>query len=195
MGRKVRVERQTQETRVSVELNLDGRGEYQVRTSIPFLDHMVSLMAKHGLFDLNIHAQGDLEVDLHHTVEDVGIALGEAFDKALGEKMGIKRYGSALVPMEEALASASVDLSGRPYLVYKVPPISGKVRDFDLDLGKEFFKAYSNQARCNLHLELRYGEDLHHCLEAIFKAVGMALDEACSVDERVKGVPSTKGKL
>lgn len=195
MGRRGRVERRTAETAVTVELEIEGKGDYQIQTGIPFLNHMLSLFAKHGLFDLKIQAQGDVEVDLHHTVEDVGIALGEAFEKALGEKVGIKRYGSALVPMEEALATVSVDLSGRPYLVYKVPSLSGRVKDFDLELGKEFFKAFANQARCNLHLELRYGEDLHHSLEALFKAFGKALDEATALDERVKDVPSTKGKL
>jgi len=195
MGRRGRVERRTAETAVTVELEIEGKGDYQIQTGIPFLNHMLSLFAKHGLFDLKIQAQGDVEVDLHHTVEDVGIALGEAFEKALGEKVGIKRYGSALVPMEEALATVSVDLSGRPYLVYKVPSLSGRVKDFDLELGKEFFKAFANQARCNLHLELRYGDDLHHSLEALFKAFGKALDEATALDERVKGVPSTKGKL
>ncbi|MBI5167289.1 MAG: imidazoleglycerol-phosphate dehydratase HisB [candidate division NC10 bacterium] len=195
MGRRGRVERRTAETAVTVELEIEGKGDYQIQTGIPFLNHMLSLFAKHGLFDLKIQAQGDVEVDLHHTVEDVGIALGEVFEKALGEKVGIKRYGSALVPMEEALATVSVDLSGRPYLVYKVPSLSGRVKDFDLELGKEFFKAFANQARCNLHLELRYGEDLHHSLEALFKAFGKALDEATALDERVKDVPSTKGKL
>ena len=193
--RKAKTERVTSEVKVKVEINLDGKGDYEIETGIPFFDHMLSQLAKHGYFDLKISASGDLDVDFHHTVEDVGLALGDAFLKALGDKKSIRRFGEAFVPFDETLAFASVDLSGRPYLVYKVKVPKSKVGEFDLELGEEFFKSFSNTLLCNLHIELKYGENLHHMIEALFKAVGRALDNATRIDARSGGIPSTKGKL
>lgn len=193
--RKAKTERVTSEVKVKVEINLDGKGDYEIETGIPFFDHMLSQLAKHGYFDLKISASGDLDVDFHHTVEDVGLALGDAFLKALGDKKSIRRFGEAFVPFDETLAFASVDLSGRPYLVYKVKVPKSKVGEFDLELGEEFFKSFSNTLLCNLHIELKYGENLHHMIEALFKAVGRALDNATGIDARSGGIPSTKGKL
>ena len=193
--RKAKTERVTSEVKVKVEINLDGKGVYEIETGIPFFDHMLSQLAKHGYFDLKISASGDLDVDFHHTVEDVGLALGDAFLKALGDKKSIRRFGEAFVPFDETLAFASVDLSGRPYLVYKVKVPKSKVGEFDLELGEEFFKSFSNTLLCNLHIELKYGENLHHMIEALFKAVGRALDNATRIDPRSGGIPSTKGKL
>ena len=193
--RKAKTERVTSEVRVKVDINLDGKGVYEIETGIPFFNHMLSQFAKHGYFDLKISASGDLDVDFHHTVEDVGLALGDAFQKALGDKKSIRRFGEAFVPFDETLAFASVDLSGRPYLVYKVKVPKSKVGEFDLELGEEFFKSFSNTLLCNLHIELKYGENLHHMIEAIFKAVGRALDKATRIDPRSGGIPSTKGKL
>ncbi len=193
--RKAKTERVTSEVKVKVEINLDGKGDYEIETGIPFFDHMLSQFAKHGYFDLKISASGDLDVDFHHTVEDVGLALGDAILKALGDKKSIRRFGEAFVPFDETLAFASVDLSGRPYLVYKVKVPKSKVGEFDLELGEEFFKSFSNTLLCNLHIELKYGENLHHMIEALFKAVGRALDNATRIDARSGGIPSTKGKL
>ena len=193
--RKAKTERVTSEVRVKVDINLDGKGVYEIETGIPFFNHMLSQFAKHGYFDLKISASGDLDVDFHHTVEDVGLALGDAFQKALGDKKSIRRFGEAFVPFDETLAFASVDLSGRPYLVYRVKVPKSKVGEFDLELGEEFFKSFSNTLLCNLHIELKYGENLHHMIEAIFKAVGRALDKATRIDPRSVGIPSTKGKL
>lgn len=193
--RKAKTERVTSEVKVKVEINLDGKGDYEIETGIPFFDHMLSQLAKHGYFDLKISASGDLDVDFHHTVEDVGLALGDAILKALGDKKSIRRFGEAFVPFDETLAFASVDLSGRPYLVYKVKVPKSKVGEFDLELGEEFFKSFSNTLLCNLHIELKYGENLHHMIEALFKAVGRALDNATRIDPRSGGIPSTKGKL
>ena len=193
--RKAKTERVTSEVKVKVDINLDGKGVYEIETGIPFFNHMLSQFAKHGYFDLKISASGDLDVDFHHTVEDVGLALGDAFQKALGDKKSIRRFGEAFVPFDETLAFASVDLSGRPYLVYKVKVPKSKVGEFDLELGEEFFKSFSNTLLCNLHIELKYGENLHHMIEAIFKAVGRALDKATRIDPRSGGIPSTKGKL
>jgi imidazoleglycerol-phosphate dehydratase len=193
--RKAKTERVTSEVKVKVEINLDGKGVYEIETGIPFFDHMLSQLAKHGYFDLKISASGDLDVDFHHTVEDVGLALGDAILKALGDKKSIRRFGEAFVPFDETLAFASVDLSGRPYLVYKVKVPKSKVGEFDLELGEEFFKSFSNTLLCNLHIELKYGENLHHMIEALFKAVGRALDNATRIDPRSGGIPSTKGKL
>lgn len=193
--RKAKTERVTSEVKVKVEINLDGKGVYGIETGIPFFDHMLSQFAKHGYFDLKINAAGDLDVDFHHTVEDVGLALGDAFQKALGDKKSIKRFGEAFVPFDETLAFASVDLSGRPYLVYNVKVPKSKVGEFDLELGEEFFKSFSNSLQCSLHIELKYGENLHHMIEAVFKAVGRALDNATRIDPRSGGIPSTKGKL
>lgn len=193
--RKAKTERTTSEVKVEVEINLDGEGNFSIDTGIPFFDHMLAQFARHGYFDLRIKAVGDLEVDFHHTVEDVGLALGDAFLKALGDKKSITRFGEAFVPFDETLAFASVDLSGRPYLVYNVSVPKTKVGEFDIELGEEFFKSFSNTLHCNLHIELRYGDNLHHVIEAVFKAVGRALDKASQIDPRSGDVPSTKGKL
>jgi imidazoleglycerol-phosphate dehydratase len=195
MSRTAVVERVTKETRIRLSLGLDGTGEAKVCTSVPFLDHMLDLFARHGLFDLQVEAQGDIDIDFHHTVEDVGIVLGEALKRALGGKEGIRRYGHATVPMDETLASAAVDLSGRPYLCYNVPLPKVKIGDFDVELVREFFQAFANTGALNLHLNLLYGENVHHMVEGCFKAFARALDEATRSDERITGVLSTKGKL
>lgn len=195
-ARKALIERKTTETNVSVELCLDGDGTGKISTNIPFLDHMLNLFARHGLFDLNIEAEGDIEIDFHHTVEDIGIVLGQAISQAVGDKKGIKRYGSALIPMDETLASVALDLSGRPYMVYNITmPRKGRIKEFDTDLIEDFFQALVNNSGITLHINLQYGRNIHHIFEAIFKAFGRALDEATSIDSRVSGVPSTKGKL
>jgi imidazoleglycerol-phosphate dehydratase len=195
MARKARVERNTQETQVKMTLDLDGAGKYGVKTSVPFLDHMLSLMARHGHFDLKVEAKGDIEVDYHHTVEDVGIVLGQAFKQALGDMKGIRRFGEAKVPMDETLAEAVVDISGRPGLVYNVKMPKGKVGEFDVELAYDFFKALTNHAGLTLHVNVPYGDNLHHIIEAIFKAFGRAMDIATALDAKSKGVPSTKGVL
>jgi len=192
--RTAKVERKTKETDISITLNLDGRGNYTINTSIPFLDHMLSLLCKHGLFDLKIKAKGDTEVDYHHTVEDIGIVLGKAVKQALGTMRGITRYGQATVPMDEALASVSIDISGRPYLVYKVEfQKRSKIKNFDQDLVEDFLQAFVSNSSITLHVETPYGRNTHHIIEAVFKAFGKALRQAVSIDPRVKGVPSTKG--
>lgn len=193
--RKAKVSRKTMETEIDIELGLDGSGKAQVETGIPFFDHMLAQLAKHGLFDLVIRAKGDLEVDYHHTVEDVGIALGEAFEKALGDKAGIRRYGSALVPMDETLVTVAVDLSGRPYLVFQAPQLQGMIGSFPTELVKEFFKAFTHNAKANVHVIVEYGENRHHLVEAMFKGLARALDEATTLDPRRPGIPSTKGIL
>jgi imidazoleglycerol-phosphate dehydratase len=195
MARKARVERNTQETQVKMTLDLDGAGKYSVKTSVPFLDHMLSLMARHGHFDLKVEAKGDIEVDYHHTVEDVGIVLGQAFKQALGDMKGIRRFGEAKVPMDETLAEAVVDISGRPGLVYNVKMPKGKVGEFDVELAYDFFRALTNHAGLTLHVNVPYGDNLHHIIEAIFKAFGRAMDIATALDAKSKGVPSTKGVL
>ena len=195
MGRTARVCRQTRETDVTVELNLDGVGRHTLQTQIPFLDHMLAQLATHGLFDLSIEARGDLQVDLHHTVEDVGIALGEAFAQAVGDKRGIRRFASALVPLDEALARVALDISGRPYLVYEAPQLQGRIGGFDVTLMKEFMRALAMSMKVNLHVGILYGENLHHCVEAIFKALDRSLDQATAIDPRIAEVPSTKGSL
>lgn len=195
MARQGRVHRKTTETEVLVELTLDGQGRSQVETGLPFFNHMLAQIARHGLFDLTIRAKGDLEVDPHHTMEDVGLALGEAFEQALGGKVGIRRYGEATVPMDDALAWVAVDLSGRPYLVYQAERLTGKIGEFDALLLKEFFRALATAMKANVHVGIRYGENPHHMAEAIFKAAARALGEATALDPRVPGVPSTKGSL
>jgi imidazoleglycerol-phosphate dehydratase len=195
MGRTARVCRKTAETDVAVELNLDGVGRHTLQTQIPFLDHMLAQLATHGLFDLSVDARGDLQVDLHHTVEDVGIALGEAFVQALGDKRGIRRFASALIPLDEALARVVLDISGRPYLVYEAPQLKGRVGSFDVALVKEFMRALAIHMKVNLHVGVLYGENPHHCVEAIFKALAKSLDQATSLDARIADVPSTKGSL
>jgi imidazoleglycerol-phosphate dehydratase len=193
--RKTTVSRKTEETDITLELGLDGSGKYAISSSIPFLDHMLSLMAKHGLFDLKLKAHGDLEVDYHHTVEDIGICLGEAIRKALGDMKGVQRYGSAAVPMDETLAVATIDLSNRPYLVYNVNVHLEKVGTFDTTLVPEFFQAVTNHGGITLHLNVPYGKNSHHIIEAIFKAFGRALDEATMISSRFKDIMSTKGGI
>ena len=194
-GRVARVERRTRETEILLQLNVDGRGEMAIDTTIPFFNHMLEAAGKHGLLDLRVNARGDTEVDLHHTVEDVGICLGKAFHEALGDKRGIVRFGTAYVPMDEALASVHVDISGRPYFSYNVPFAKTRVGNFDLDLLKDFFRAFAMNAMLNLHVNLHYGENLHHIAEALFKAFGRALAEASRMNPRIEGVLSTKGAL
>ena len=195
-NRRAAVTRKTAETDIALELAIDGSGVAEIGTGVPFFDHMLTLLAKHGLFDLSVKAKGDTDVDYHHTVEDVGLVLGQAFKEALGAKLGIRRYGFFLLPMDEALARVVVDLGGRPHLVYRVETPSQFVRDFNLALVKEFCRAFSNALGCNLHVYLAYGEEPHHVAEAIFKGLGRALDEACRIDPRAAGrLPSTKGML
>ncbi len=189
------IERVTTETRVKVEWSLDGTGRGRIQTTIPFLDHMLTLLAKHGFFDLSVEAKGDTEIDDHHTVEDIGIVMGEALNQAVGGKEGIRRFGWASVPLDETLAQATVDLSGRPYLVYNVTLKQQRIKSFDLGLFEDFFQAFVNHAALNLHLNLCYGRNPHHIMEAVFKALAKALDQATALDERVLGVLSTKGKL
>jgi imidazoleglycerol-phosphate dehydratase len=193
--RTAAIERITSETRVSLKLVIDGSGVSTISTTVPFLDHMLHLFSRHGLFDLEVEAQGDIDIDFHHTVEDIGIVLGEAFRKALGDKQGIVRYGTARIPMDETLADVTIDLSGRPYLVYNVNLPKVKVGDFDVELAREFFQAFANTCGCNLHLNLLYGENVHHIIEACFKGFGRALDSATRQDPRLSGVMSTKGVL
>ncbi|MFZ5997890.1 MAG: imidazoleglycerol-phosphate dehydratase HisB [Nitrospirota bacterium] len=193
--RKAKVDRKTKETDISVEINLDGKGDCDIRSSIPFLDHMLTLFAFHGMMDLKVRATGDIEIDYHHLMEDLGITMGEAIKKALGDKKGIRRYGNATVPMDESLAQVVLDLSGRPYLVYKVKPPKGMLKELEISLFEDFFRALSNHAMMNLHVLVNYGRDLHHIIEAVFKAFGRAMREAVSIDEKIKGVPTTKGKL
>lgn len=199
--RIIKHKRKTSETNIAVELNLDGTGKYRIYTGIGFLDHMLTLFSKHGLFDLKIMAKGDLDVDIHHTNEDVGIALGEAFARALGTKKGIRRFGSkdVAVPMEEALARVALDISGRPSIYMRcagkpIPPTVLDKQGYTLNEAKQFLEAFVRNAGVNLHVEYR-GEDLHHVLEAVFKAFGRALGDATRIDPRVKGIPSTKGRL
>ncbi|HBG92344.1 MAG: imidazoleglycerol-phosphate dehydratase [Nitrospirae bacterium RIFOXYB2_FULL_43_5] len=194
--RKAAIKRKTKETNISLDLNLDGRGSYSINTSIQFLDHMLSLMCKHGLFDIKLKAKGDIDIDDHHTVEDIGIVLGKAIKQAVGDMKGIARYGQASVPMDEALASVSLDISGRPYFVYKVEfPKKSKLKDFDPDLIEDFLQAFVSNSSITLHINALYGRNIHHIIEAIFKGLGKALREAVTINPRMKGIPSTKGKL
>ena len=195
IARAASIDRKTSETEISLRVSLDGEGNSSIRTGIPFFDHMLTLFSRHGLIDLDVQAKGDIEVDYHHTVEDVGLALGAAFTKALGDKSGIRRYGSAYVPMDEALARVVVDCSGRPYLAYEVPRGVEAIGLFPFQLVEEFLRAFSVQAGLTLHVSILAGRDAHHMAEAIFKALGRALDVAVSHDDRVKGIPSTKGVL
>jgi imidazoleglycerol-phosphate dehydratase len=195
-GRKASIARRTAETNISVSLTIDGQGKSSIETGVPFFDHMLTLFAKHGLFDLNVTAKGDVDVDYHHTVEDVGLVLGAVFKEALGDKLGIKRYGFFLLPMDESLARIAVDISGRPLLVYNVEAPTMYVRDFNLILVKEFCRAFANALGANLHVELIYGEEPHHVAEAIFKCLARAMDMATQIDPRAVGqLPSTKGEL
>lgn len=194
MSSKSHVTRKTNETDIVLELEIDGSGQVKIDSGIPFLDHMLHLFAAHGLFDLTLKAKGDLEIDDHHTVEDVGICLGQAFRQALQERQGIRRYGFARVPMDEALAQVTVDLSNRPFLVFKAAFSSAGGR-FDPQLVPEFWRAVAQHGGLTLHIEAPYGDNTHHIIEAIFKAAGRALDQASALDPRRRGVPSTKGVL
>ena len=193
--RAAKVTRTTKETDITLELTIEGTGKGAIATGLPFLDHMLTLMTAHGFFDLTLNAKGDIEIDGHHTVEDIGIVLGEAFNRALGDRKGIKRYGKSLVPMDEALASVVIDFSNRPFLVYRVGFKRQSTGGFDIELVQEFFRAFANKSGATLHINLLYGENTHHITEAIYKAFGQALDEATALDERISGVRSTKGAL
>ncbi len=201
MKRSAKIQRNTAETQVAVKLTIDGSGKADVKTGLPFFDHMLTLLAKHSLCDLTVRAAGDLDVDAHHTVEDVGIALGQAFAQALGDKRGIRRYGWALVPMDETLAQCRValDFSNRPCLVFAAKGwkqiANVEIGKFRVGLAREFLQGFANEARCNLHMDVLRGDEPHHIVEAIFKALAKALDMACQRDRRVKGLPSTKGRL
>ncbi|MFY4774963.1 imidazoleglycerol-phosphate dehydratase HisB [Metabacillus sp. RGM 3146] len=195
MTRTAQITRNTNETKISAELNIDGEGKAELETGVPFLTHMLDLFARHGHFDLKIDAKGDVEVDDHHTTEDIGICLGHIFREALGDKKGIKRYGSCFVPMDDALAQVVVDLSNRPHFELKGSFPSAKVGKFDTELVYEFLWKFALEARINLHVIVHYGHNTHHMIEAVFKAMARALDEAVQLDPRVKGVPSTKGML
>ena len=193
--RRAQIDRQTSETAIRIDLTIDGRGESSIATKIPFFDHMLTLFARHSLVNLTVAADGDIEVDFHHTVEDTGIALGQAFAKALGDKRGIRRYGWAMLPMDETLARVVVDFSGRPFLEYRAPQSVASIGGFPFQLVEEFLRGFSVHAGCNLHAEILYGRDAHHMAEAIFKGLAKAVDQACQIDPRVEGIPSTKGTL
>jgi len=195
MERTAEVERKTKETSIRIVLKLVGSGKNKISTGIPFFDHMLTLFAVHGFFDLSIDAAGDIDVDFHHTIEDVGLVLGDAFDSALGDRKGIKRFGHAVTPMDDALASVAVDLSKRPFLVYNVPERATSEGQAFTSLTKEFLRALSNRCGMNLHVNVFYGDNEHHINESIFKAVGRALGQAASFDDRIKSVRSSKGVL
>jgi imidazoleglycerol-phosphate dehydratase len=195
MTRTASINRKTNETQVKVTLNLDGEGQATIDTGVPFLDHMLDLFIKHGLFDASIQASGDTHIDDHHTTEDIGIVLGQVVKEALGDKKGIRRYGNAFVPMDDSLAQVVIDCSNRPHLEFRAIFPNEKVGNFDTELVHEFLWKFALEARMNVHVIVHYGQNTHHMIEAIFKALARALDEAVSFDERVKGVPSTKGLL
>lgn len=195
MARSATIERKTLETNITLELNLDGNGLVELNTGIPFLEHMLTLWCRHGFFDLRLQATGDLKVEPHHLVEDIGICLGRAFAQALGSKEGIRRYGFCAVPMDESLVLAAADLSGRPYLHYEIPLPAGFVGTLDPELFEEFWHAFVNEGRLNLHLKLLHGRNKHHLVEASFKAAGRALNEASSALDGFEGILSTKGNL
>jgi len=194
--RTAEVNRDTQETQINISLGLDGTGQGEIATGIPFLDHMLTLFSRHGFFDLSIKAEGDIQIDYHHLVEDMGISLGQAFRDALGDKSGIKRYGFFILPMDETLVTVALDLSNRGFLVFEADPPISLVRDFNIQLFKEFFQAFANEVACNLHIRLEHGEEPHHVAEAIFKGFAKSLDIATQVEPRLEGtIPSTKGTL
>ena len=195
MIRESIVKRKTNEVEVYVKINIDGEGKYKIDTGIPFFNHMLEQLAKHGLFDIEISATGDTEIDFHHTVEDVGIALGEAFNQALGDKKGINRYGFSSIPFDETLSSSSLDLSGRPFFIFKVEMPSTKVGEFDVELAREFFQSFTNNLKANIHIETKYGTNNHHIIESIFKSIAKSLDVASAYDSRSNSIPSTKGNL
>lgn len=196
MKRFAQVERKTKETQVLLKIDIDGQGKNRISTGIPFFDHMLVLFSAHGFFNLDIEAKGDLDVDFHHTVEDVGIVLGEALKQALGDKKGIRRYGYSVTPMDEALSTVAVDISNRPFLVYRIPssPIHSS-NGFNIHLAKEFFRSFSTHAGMNLHIQVNYGENEHHIIESTFKGLGRALDQATTIDQRIAAAHSTKGVL
>lgn len=195
-ARSAAITRETKETQITLSLNIDGTGQSSVDTGVPFLDHMLDLFARHGLFDLEVKATGDIEIDYHHTVEDVGIVLGEAVKQAIGDKRGMKRYGFFILPMDECLAQVAIDLSNRPIFRYKVDPVNVMIRDFNIALVKEFFQAFANAVGANLHMKLEYGEEPHHIAESLFKCFARALDAATQLDPRLGDrLPSTKEAL
>lgn len=193
--RQAEIKRNTNETKIAVKFSLDGEGKSVIDTGVPFMDHMLDLFIKHGLFDGDIQADGDTHIDDHHTTEDIGIVLGQAVKEALGDKKGIRRYGNAFVPMDDALAQVVIDCSNRPHLEFRRQPLSEKVGTFDTELIEEFLWKFALESRMNVHVIVHYGKNTHHIIEAIFKALARALDEATTLDPRVKGVPSTKGLL
>lgn len=193
--RKHSISRETAETKITLDFSIDGDGKTNINTGVGFLNHMLVLFSGHGLFDLNVQCDGDVDVDDHHTTEDIGIALGQAFHQAIGDKAGITRYATVSIPMDEALATVHLDISGRPHLVYRVEGLKDKVGSFDTELVQEFFQGFVNHAGVTLHIQLEYGTNTHHMIEAIFKAFARALDHASSLNPRVKGIPSTKGVL
>jgi len=194
--RTAEVNRDTQETQIKINLGLDGTGQGEIATGIPFLDHMLTLFSRHGFFDLSIKAEGDIQVDYHHLVEDMGISLGQAFREALGDKSGIRRYGFFVLPMDETLVTVALDLSNRGYLVFEADLSVSLVRDFNVQLFKEFFQAFANEVACNLHIRLEHGDEPHHVAEAIFKGFAKSLDIATQIEPRLEGrIPSTKGTL
>ncbi len=197
MARRTRIERNTKETQISVDLELDGTGKRSIKTPLPFLSHMLDAFARHGVFDLDVQAAGDVEIDGHHTVEDIGLVLGSAFEQALGDRAGLVRYGWATLPMDEVMVTVALDFCGRPAFVWKVQGLEGKwIGDFDCELAKEFFAAFSTRAQCNLHVNVHYGGNAHHMIECIFKAFARACDAATRIDPRLQGaIPSTKGTL
>jgi imidazoleglycerol-phosphate dehydratase len=195
MSRKTEIKRQTTETDVRITLNLDGAGQGHIDTGVPFLDHMLELFSRHGLFDLEVKCKGDLRIDDHHSVEDIAICLGQAFIQALGDKRGIVRYGAAYVPMDETLARAVVDLSGRFYLVYQVKNPRDKIGTLSVELVEHFWRSFAEHCKCNLHIELLYGRNQHHIIEAVFKSTARALSQAVREDKRISGVMSTKGTI
>jgi len=195
MSRRAVIERETRETKIRVEIDLDGTGVHEIKTPLPFLSHMLDQLGRHGMFDLRVHAQGDVEIDGHHTTEDVAIVIGQAVQRALGDKKGIRRYGSATLPMDEACVTCALDLSGRPYFVWRVPMPKAKVGEFDTELAEVFFEGFARGANANLHMHLVSGEVLHHIIEICFKAFARALRDAVELDPRSTSVPSTKGTL
>ncbi|MFP6638528.1 MAG: imidazoleglycerol-phosphate dehydratase HisB [Nitrospinaceae bacterium] len=195
MARTSHVKRSTSETQIEVSVNLDGTGIQDIKTPVPFLDHMLSQLARHGYFDLTVKAQGDTHIDFHHTVEDVGIAVGQAFKEALGDKKGIRRFAEATVPLNEAMAQCVIDISGRAFFVFNLELPKAKLGAFDVELVPEFFQAFSSNSGMTLHFNSPYWNNLHHIIEALFKSFSRALDSACTLDSRTKEVPSTKGTL
>ncbi|RDW17109.1 imidazoleglycerol-phosphate dehydratase HisB [Oceanobacillus arenosus] len=193
--RNATINRTTKETAIQLNFAIDGKGTSSINTGVGFFDHMLTLMTKHGLFDLDVQCDGDLEVDQHHSVEDIGIALGQAFNEALENKEGITRYANITTPMDEALSTVTLDISGRSYLVFNVDGLKDKVGNFDTELVEEFFQAFVSNAKVNLHINIEYGRNTHHIIESIFKGFGRALDQASMINPRIEGVPSTKGSL